>query len=396
VKFTEFIPPEKRREWNFLLYGIRTFGHPGYSRQFETQCADVIDWNFIVQKASDNGVTLLFFQNLKKNCPHSIPAPYFDRLFRIFKNNAGRNLSLTADLLSIIRFLQQENIRAVPFKGPSLSEFLYGDLALRFFADIDILVHPKDALKTVRLIEKQGYIPSVPLDDRQFNAYMENEYSVELFGKQGRTTVELHWELAGRYTTRPFSLMTLGSELEQKPLIGKMIYQFPQEELLVYLCIHGAKDGWNRLESILSVAALASNLPDMDWKQILRLAQKIRCSRMLFLGLSLANAIFETPLPGFICQKLEADPGIRKLSKRICEAIFSNHDRRSRRYVRSDFSSFHFIIRDDFPEKIRHLLRLFFQPTRQEWRFFPLPSFLAFFHRVLRPMRLMWEYASRF
>lgn len=397
MKFTEFIPSEKRREWDFLLSGIQAFGLPGYSRRFEDQCKDGTDWDFIIQKALENGVTLLFFQNLKKNCPRSIPAPYFDRLSRIFKYNAGRNLSLTAGLLSTIKLLQQERILSVPFKGPSLSEFLYGDAILRSFVDVDILVHPKDALKAARLIEKQGYTPSVLLDDRQFNAYMETEYSIELCGKQGRATIELHWELGGRYTTHPFTLASFENRLEQKSLIGKATDQFPPEELLVYLCVHGSKDGWNRLESILLLTALISKHPDMDWKHVIRLTQKLRCKRMLFLGLFLANDIFEAPLPGLISRKLEADPGIQKLAKRICEAIFSNHAHRSRSFGQFDFSSFHFDIRDNFPEKIRHLLRLLFQPTRQEWRYFPLPSYLAFFHRALRPMRLMWEYGtSRF
>lgn len=397
MKYAKFIPSEKCRQWEFLLSVTHSAVLPGFEKRIENQCLEDINWDFIIPKASRHGLVFPFFQFLKKNCPHVIPPPHFDRLLKTFRYNAERNLSLTAKLLSVLIHLQRHGIPAVSFKGPTLSEFLYGDLTLRSFADIDILVHPEDALKAVRLIEKQGYSASVLLNDPQLKAYMENEYSIELFAKHGEGPIELHWELEGRYTAHPLTLDLFQERLEQKVLTGKKVYQLPPEELLLYLCIHGSKDGWNSLESILSLAALIARRPDLDWGHVFHLAKIIRCQRMLLLGLFLAKDIFHSRLPGFICRKIETDCKIQQLAEKIFKYIFNRDSHRSNSFAQSDFSYFHLCIRDSFTEKVRHIIRLIFQPSRQEWRYFSLPSSLAFFHFILRPIRLMWNYGpSRF
>ena len=66
-------------------------------------------------------------------------------------------LYLTAELLRILRLLDAHAIRAVPLKGPALAQSLYGDLALREFCDLDVLVQETDLRKARGLLEAQGY-----------------------------------------------------------------------------------------------------------------------------------------------------------------------------------------------------------------------------------------------
>jgi len=62
--------------------------------------------------------------------------------------NAARNVFLTNKLFEILNLFKKNDILALPFKGPVLAESVYGDLSLRQFVDLDILVHNHDAIST--------------------------------------------------------------------------------------------------------------------------------------------------------------------------------------------------------------------------------------------------------
>ncbi|GAG91885.1 unnamed protein product, partial [marine sediment metagenome] len=82
----------------------------------------------------------LLYQSLKKTCPEAVPDDTLEQLRAYFLTNAKRNLFLTGKLLRLLELLKDNGILAVPFKGPVLAESVYGDLSLRQFADLDILV----------------------------------------------------------------------------------------------------------------------------------------------------------------------------------------------------------------------------------------------------------------
>jgi hypothetical protein len=61
-----------------------------------------------------------------------------------FEEIARKNLRFTAELIRILNCLESHGIAAIPFKGPTLAESVYGNLALREFSDLDILVRQSD------------------------------------------------------------------------------------------------------------------------------------------------------------------------------------------------------------------------------------------------------------
>jgi len=57
--------------------------------------------------------------------------------------NAASNVFLTNKLFEILNLFKENDILALPFKGPVLAESVYGDISLRKFVDLDILVHKR-------------------------------------------------------------------------------------------------------------------------------------------------------------------------------------------------------------------------------------------------------------
>ena len=61
-------------------------------------------------------------------------------LERRFARNAQRSLRLTQRTAKILACLARRGIEAIPYKGPALAQTVYGDVAMRQFSDLDILI----------------------------------------------------------------------------------------------------------------------------------------------------------------------------------------------------------------------------------------------------------------
>ena len=380
-----------KNEIELLLCCARTRLDSDTIKKIDSLVQREIDWEILVQSALIHRVMPLLYQNLQKTCPQAVPRDTLEKLRTYFLTNTGRNLAFTTKLLELIKLFKENGITAIPFKGPVLAEFVYGDLALRQFADLDILIYRDDVLNAYQLLLSKGYRPEVSLNAEQVKAYLKTEYSLAAADKDSKVIVELHWEVTGRYTGYSFDRDHLENRLETVTLSGKKMRQFPAEDLLVYLCIHGSKDSWNNLDSICCVAELIHSRPDIKWDHVAHLAGEIHCRRMLYLGLFLAHHLLDAELPTHILEKIDTDPVITKMTANITKTLFVQPDRSNPSQVNSDFSMFHLDIKDRNQDKLRHVLNILFLPSRQDWRYFSLPANLSFLYYPLRPLRLAWE-----
>jgi len=65
---------------------------------------------------------------------------------------------MTQHLLKVLDLLTGSGVEAIPFKGPVLAVQAYGDLLMRSFVDLDILIHAKDLSRVSKILIDQGYI----------------------------------------------------------------------------------------------------------------------------------------------------------------------------------------------------------------------------------------------
>ncbi len=84
-----------------------------------------------------------------------------------FQRVSALNILLTHELQKLLALFADNDVRAVPYKGPALALQLYGNVALRQFSDLDILVHPRDVLRARDLLLAEGYAQLPPLTDGQ-------------------------------------------------------------------------------------------------------------------------------------------------------------------------------------------------------------------------------------
>ena len=66
-------------------------------------------------------------------------------------------LQMTSELIKVLKILEENNIEAISFKGPVLSQLAYGDVVSRQYCDLDILINIKDFESVVNLLDNLDY-----------------------------------------------------------------------------------------------------------------------------------------------------------------------------------------------------------------------------------------------
>jgi hypothetical protein len=249
--------------------------------------ASVPDWSVLAGQATRHGVASLVSWYLNRACPEGAPAPLGDQ----FRQNAGRNLLLTGELLRLLGIFEAASIPLVPFKGPVLAWSLYENPALREMSDLDVLVLPRDVDHAIGLLQSHGYGPQFSGVDRRFFAANQQMPFVR---KDGQVAVDLHWGLLPRFL--PLDASPFFERLAPEPIAGREVLTFCPEDLLLFLCVHGSKHGWTSLAWLCDVARLIDRRA-VNWDDVHARAQANRVSRCLSLGLTLARDLLGAPMP---------------------------------------------------------------------------------------------------
>lgn len=389
--YQQYLPEFRRNELELLICCSRIQIDKKIAGSINHLVQQEIDWGYLVRVSLRYRFLPLLYKSLKKTCPEKIPPEIFKKLQNFYLNITIENLFFAGKLFKILKLFDEHDIIAVPFKGPVLAESAYGDIALRQFTDLDILVSPDDALKAGNILMAESYQPEFPLEEDQFLKYINdnNEFAFKMEGK--KLKVDLHWRLT-QYLSFPLDLHAMQSCLEPANLVGKKLTVIRREEMLIFLCIHGSAHNWEGIAMISCVAECVRSDPDLDWRRIRSIAERLHCRRMLYLGLFLANDLFDVNLPDFIQEEIKTDDKVVKLAGRIFKNIFTEYHLPGDKIIGSKFSSFHFQIREKLTDKLRICLQMAVKPTIVEWQLYPLPARFSFLRYGLRPMRLVMDY----
>jgi hypothetical protein len=354
---------------------------------FETE----IEWNYVVSQAQYHAVLPLVTQNLQLHFSGLVPKRVLLFLNEAARHYQRRNLAFTGELLRILALFEKLSIEAIPFKGPSLAIMAYGNISLRMFADLDILIHQEDLIRARDALVADGYIAEFTLTPLQECAYRKAECALQLRHPSHDDVVELHWLLTERYLSINFPVEALWRRSCTAKIGRKTVKALAPEDLFLYLCVHGSKHHWERLEWLCCVAEVAAANPAMDWRVVAERAQAWGIERMLHLALLAAHKLLAAPLPDPLRSDTEKDIAAAHLAEQAAAALFSGKSREAdQRNKGGDWYIRLLRMRERWPDKFRILAYSSVRvphPNSQE--FFRLPSQLAFLYYVLRPARLL-------
>lgn len=375
-------------EMELLIHCARASIEPQRAERVRELVANGLNWARVWNLSQRNGLSPLLYFHLNQICAASLPTEQLEFLRAYYQKQSAFSLLLSGELVRLLKTFNQNNIKAVPYKGPALAVKLYGNLALRQFGDLDILVRKSDVWKASELIVAQGFEPHFQIPMTKRAAFVRLSY-VQLFRRDaGRTVIELHWGIAPRFFGVRFDADAFWKRLESTSLQGTPILTPGAEDLLLMLCVHGAKDCWEKLEWVGSIAQLLRGKPDLDWELVFQQGRQMRCQRMLVLGLLLAHGLFDAPLAPQAVASARSQT-LLKVAKQVVRD-FCSAESHSPAFSRR--LSFHLRIKDGFKDQIRHCVRLALTTTPVDWSALPLPGPLSFAYPLLRAVRLTRKY----
>ncbi|NLW49902.1 MAG: nucleotidyltransferase family protein [Candidatus Brocadiaceae bacterium] len=354
--------------------------------------AQVLDWDRLRGTAQDHGLVPLLHRTLSGVCPDAVPAAALERMAADCRANAAHSLRLTAELLRLLDLLDEHRIPAVPFKGPTLAALAYGNIALRQFGDLDILIDPPDFARARALLRGQGYRCAFDLTPAQERAQVRRARQLPMVRGEGdgALTVELHTGLLGKTFPARIDREALRRRLRAVPLLGRQVPTFCPEDMVVLLCMHGGKHRWSCLGWLSDVAELLRTTPCLHWDEITARAAAAHALRALHLGLLLARRLLQAPVPAHVQDAMNADSRAVRLAERMAESFLAGEKRGK---IPADSLRYALRLRERLRDGIGHCWQATAFPTVADWSHCRLPHGLSFLYYGVRPWRMIRKHA---
>lgn len=304
-------------------------------------------------------------------------------------DNARHALALAGELRRLLDALRAHGVAALAYKGPALAVRAYGHLALRTYSDLDLLVEPDDVPATARVLEGRGYRSAHRFSPAQDAAFRRTDGDYPYHHPHTAVLVELHCRVSSARFCVPLPTGELMARARVVPLGGGEVPAPADGDLLLALCLHGAKHRWARLEWLAAAAALAVR-QRLDLARLAERARGIGAHRTVLLALRLMHGALGVALPDRVHRAVAEHPDLAALAEEARALWFAAEaDDATAANLR-----FNYRLRDSAGDRVRYAARWLFAPSPEDWAWVRLPDPLAPLYRVLRPLRLAARYGA--
>jgi hypothetical protein len=351
-----------------------------------------IDWSYLIQLALRHGLMPLLYRNLKTTHPDAVPKGTLEQLRKYFLINASRNIYLTQELIKLLHLLEKDGIVAITYKGPAMAACIYGDITLRQFCDLDILIQEKDVPGARKLLISQGYRPTLTFQNAvEEKVYFQAPFKRSLhFGREdGKVPLDLHWGVESKYLSFASDL-DLFEHLEETSLDGHLIKTINLDYLIFLICLHGAQHAWAQINWICDMAELIKRRGDIEWGRIIDRSGSLGIRRMVSCGFLLTALLLEVEPQEEVLRQIKADPLVQSIVGQVVRRLFHGNGDGAGRFEREIF---YLRIMERLADKARYCFYLVIPPTHAEWSTLPLFTHLHPVYYFLRPLRLIGKYS---
>lgn len=377
----------KRPESELLLCCARTNANPQIVERIRGLIRSKIDWDYFFKLARRHSLVPLVYVQLDQHASDLLQAEVLQLFRRHYQENAARNLLLAAELCHLIKLLAASGIEAIPYKGPLLALFAYGDLRLRRFIDLDIMVRKGDVLRARELLLADGYDPAKSLNLDQQQLLLRTQHNMQFTRDHRRLIVELHWEVASHLFASTVQADELWQDLITAELNDIVVRTLSADDLLFSLCVHGSRHLWERLSWICDVAELIDR-QKLNWPALLERAKRTDSERMFLLGLHLAGILLDAALPHEVKLRCVSESAVVSLGTSIAERLFNGTEHVPA--TSSEILKYNIGVRKSWPSRARYFAFML-RPTDGDLGARLLPPSLSFAYYLMRPFRLLFK-----
>ncbi|MEA3490833.1 MAG: nucleotidyltransferase family protein [Campylobacterota bacterium] len=341
-----------------------------------------IDIGIVMDLANQHGVTPIIYKKLQSI--DSQNSNLLSDLKQRYSSIAQINMMMSAELIRLMKIFGESSIEALAFKGPTLSKMLYGDITLRQFGDLDILIQKKDIYRIDSILKSQGYERIFTLSTTQEKVWIKHMHDIGYVHSSKGILLEMHWSFLDEDYPLQVQLEDFWNERQEVDILGHTLSTFSTENMLLYLSIHGSKHLWKRIEWIKDLDVLIRKSV-IDWDILVQKITNRGFEKMVYLGLYLSYLLFDTPLPKVILEKIENHSEIDDTVQFIVD---------SWQYPKGNYSDSIIMLKlfPGFKEKILYLHKVIIKPSRSEYNYIDFPKSLYFLYYFVRPYLLIKKY----
>jgi hypothetical protein len=353
-----------------------------------------IRWPYLQEILRHHKVVPLFLRNLEAFAPEYIPDEAAVALRAAGAANDETCARRTSQVLQLNRLFREQQIDHRIFKGIPLAITAYRDPALRDAGDIDLLVAERDLFTAGEILRAQGYVrldPQARLTRRRLRSYLSHQKDFSYGHPLSDVMIDLHWRLfRNAYLPANAGLSDVGEEWVE--IGAERIATLPSPRLLLYLCVHGALDGWLRLKWLTDIGALVHAMTPEQLASTVNMARDQQALPQLnaaillceeLLGQELTSA--RTALSEDLDRNDQTVAHILSFSKQL---VTSNEYRPIREEIPStQWFLNEFRLYDSPRYRLDLILRSLFRP--RVWRWLNLPDQLFPLYALISPFEFL-------
>jgi Uncharacterised nucleotidyltransferase len=389
--------------WQILLTCTTPNLKPNQVEQLRYQLSNsVLDWSIILRLAAQHGMTAMLGHILNQFCQDLLPHD----IHKIFQVNLHgtkiRNLFLTKHLIQILNLLCESGIVAIPYKGPTLLQSVYGNIGMRKFNDLDLLVSPKDFAKSKTLLLANGYQHKADFGWEASFYHPELQIEIDLH----QSLVPSHFSGGINYEMLLQQCVEL--KFSESSLENATVLVLNSEYLFLLLCIYTVKDHCSyklRLCQLVDAVNLIQNVPEFDWDIVCDIAQSCGCWRLVLVQTQLLHWIWPLNLPASFQKSIAEDRLVNDLAQAIYDRLIIPETSKPAGFgfaftLRIYDHQFYLNVRERFADRLiyqivwpQQVLLSIVIPNAADFDALSLPSQLHWLYYLFRPMRLIWKYA---
>lgn len=247
-------------------------------------------WNKILKLSQQQEIAPLLYAKLTKHPQKNIiPSDIFKKMENIYLTNLFRNTVLWNEFTQIIESADEAEVKILPLKGIILSRTTYPNLALREFADIDVLIQGEDLFKIKEILSKRNYE-----EIKERDAYLFSKPLIP----EVKCFLEIHTMLS---PPRPneIKIPKLWQRLRTVVIDKREFNCLSQEDMFFVLALHIRRHTrMIRLKSIYDISQfLKTNQEKLDWQYIRKISRENHLNNSVYLLLYLSRELFDDATP---------------------------------------------------------------------------------------------------
>ena len=282
-----------------------------------------VDWDEVGAIARTQGIIPLVYKALRDGAEADVPAAFIESVRKDFHRNGLLVEMQKGALFHVQQTFGDAGVPVLFLKGPVLGAMAYGSPIWRKAGDVDVLIHRSHYEPARQALMQAGYKPDVsPEAERRML-----EQGAEMVFNRNGFEVDLHWSLEQSAFNRfPFSPGLDEEGVWERSISlhidNKEVPCLSCEDTLYFLCAHGGKHAWTYLYMIGDIAKLIHEQNTLQWNHVIGLAEKLNSQRITYMGLYLAQSVFDLALPDWVHHTIKRHVIIPSLAQKAYNQLF--------------------------------------------------------------------------